>query len=163
MSGIYGISSSYLPQLLSHQTGLSVTASTAGTFYAIGSAISVPRSGIAVISMTGHISAGVGITGMKLTRGSNTYQYGSINSTSGTYSSMFANYGAYDSYPYFVGTTPTPLFAVGNNSSYTQNYLSGASPSFILPVYSGDSLQFLAANNTANDISYIDDLLVMLI
>ncbi|MEM3225717.1 MAG: hypothetical protein QXS44_01510 [Saccharolobus sp.] len=154
MSGIYGVSSSYLPTMLSHQTKLSVTVSTANTFYAIGSAISIPRNGIAVISMSGHVSTDVGYIQLKLTRGSNTYTYGTDSN------SLFGNMGFYDGNNYINSTSPLPLFSTGN---YNSNYTSGASPSFILPVYSNDSLQFFATNNTSSEITYIDDLLVMLI
>ncbi|MEM3859995.1 MAG: hypothetical protein QW478_11450, partial [Candidatus Micrarchaeaceae archaeon] len=130
MSGIYGITQSYLPQLLSHQTGLSITSSSAITLYAIGSSISVPRNGIAVISMSGHVNGGQGYIQLSLTRGSNTYKYGSYSN------SLFGNMGYYSEANYINGTSSVPLFSTGNfNASYT----SGPSPSFILPVYSGDS------------------------
>ncbi|MEM4056563.1 MAG: hypothetical protein QW578_05960 [Thermoplasmatales archaeon] len=161
MSGIYGISSTYTPLLLSHQTGLSVTASTAGTFYAIGSSISAPRSGIAVISISGHVSAGGGSIQLKITRGSNTYSFGQAYTGVDTGNSLFGNYGYGSSNNYISNTSSLPLFASGNFNSI--DYLSGASPSFIIPVYSGDSLQFYATNSTVNDITYVDDVLVMLI
>ncbi|MEM4056730.1 MAG: hypothetical protein QW578_06820 [Thermoplasmatales archaeon] len=151
MSGIYGISSTYTPLLLSHQTGLSVTASTASTFYAIGSAISVPRSGIAVISMAGHVSAGQGYIQLKLTRGSNSFLYGN------TSLSLFIDSIALNGY--ISSTTMESL--VTRMSTSTNNY--GSTLFHLIPVLSGDSLQFYATNNTASDITYIDDLLVMLI
>ncbi|MCW1300836.1 MAG: hypothetical protein OH363_06050 [Candidatus Parvarchaeota archaeon] len=168
MSGIFGISSTYTPLLLSHQTGLSVTASTANTFYAIGSVISVPRNGIVVISMSGHVSAGVGSIQLKLTRGSATYTFGQAYNPSSDLSSLFGQTGQYNGSNAIFTTSSSPLFVTGNfsntgSSSNGSQYTSGASPSFILPVYSGDSLQFYATNDTANDITYVDDMLVMLI
>ncbi|MEM3872670.1 MAG: hypothetical protein QXE05_08940 [Nitrososphaeria archaeon] len=138
------MSSSYRPSMLSHQTGLSVTASTAGTFYAIGSAISVPRNGIAVISMAGHVSGSYGYIQLKLTRGSNTFTFGGSDS-------LFNN----GSVSYIGATSSTPL-TTDYNTYYNNLPL-------ILPVYGGDSLQFYASNSGLNDITYIDDLLVMLI
>ncbi|MEM4067713.1 MAG: hypothetical protein QXV17_12730 [Candidatus Micrarchaeaceae archaeon] len=160
MSGIYGISSTYTPLLLSHQTGLSVSVSTAGTFYSIGSAISIPRSGIAVISMSGHVSAGNGFIQLKLTRGNSSYLYGEYNNSSGP--SLFGNIGSYNTANYISSTTSLPLFTTGNFSS-SGGSTSGSAPSLILPVYSGDSLQFYATNETTNDIIYIDDVLVLLL
>ncbi|MEM3873375.1 MAG: hypothetical protein QXE05_12520 [Nitrososphaeria archaeon] len=154
------IANPYTPTLLSHQTGLSITASTANTLYAIGSSISVSRNGIAIISIIGHTSGGAGYIVLELTRGSNTYTYG--NTTSTPPNSLFGNSGTPSSTNYINSTSPTPLFTTGNFTTEGA-YESGASPSFILPVYSGDSLQFYATNNTAGDITYIDDVLVMLI
>ncbi|MEM4067997.1 MAG: hypothetical protein QXV17_14180 [Candidatus Micrarchaeaceae archaeon] len=154
------IANPYLPTMLSHQTGLSITASTANTLYVIGSAISVTRSGIALISMMGHVSAGEGFITFNLKRGSNTFTYGY---TSGNPpNSIFGNVGYPSSSNYISNTTSLPLFTTGNFSTLSNNE-SGASPSFILPVYSGDSLQFYATNSTAGEVTYIDDVLVMLI
>ncbi|MEM3872395.1 MAG: hypothetical protein QXE05_07545 [Nitrososphaeria archaeon] len=144
-------SSSYTPLLLSHQTGLSVTASTPNTFFAIGSSISVPRNGIAVMSMSGHVSAGQGYIQLKLTRESNSYLYGNESS------SLFIDSNTFE--PYISSTTSEALYARASNASY--NF--GIIPYQLIPVYSGDSLQFYATNTTTNDITYIDDVLVMLI
>ncbi|MEM4068125.1 MAG: hypothetical protein QXV17_14835 [Candidatus Micrarchaeaceae archaeon] len=151
------IANPYTPTLLSHQTGLSVTASTGGTFYAIGSAISVSRNGIAVISMSGHVNSGNGFIQLELTRGSSSYLYGEYNGGNGP--SLF---GTNNTANYINSTTSLPLFSSGNFSSNGGSII-GSAPSFILPVYSGDSLQFYATNNTSNDTTYIDDVLVMLI
>ncbi|MEM3908012.1 MAG: hypothetical protein QXZ17_14340 [Nitrososphaerota archaeon] len=154
------IANPYSPTLLSHQTGLSITASTAGTFYAIGSNISVPRNGIAVISMSGHVNAGEGYIQLELTRGSSSYYFGTYNSAHGP--SLFGNTGDYSVDNYISATSSTALFTSGNFNS-TNSLPSGSAPSFILPVYSSDSLQFYATNSTASDVTYIDDVLVMLI
>ncbi|MEM3872988.1 MAG: hypothetical protein QXE05_10565 [Nitrososphaeria archaeon] len=154
MSGIYGLSSSYQPLMLSHQTGLSVTASTANTFYAIGNAISVPRSGIAIISMSGHVNGSIGYIQLQLTRGSNTYAYGS------TYLSLFIDSISLSNTG-ITSTSKEPLLS--NFFNYSSDNLYGSSLYQLIPVLSGDSLQFYATNGTANDITYVDDVLVMLI
>ncbi|MEM3845637.1 MAG: hypothetical protein QXU98_08050 [Candidatus Parvarchaeota archaeon] len=149
--------SSYSPLLLSHQTGLSVTVSSGNTFYAIGSSISIPRGGILFISMSGHVSADEGYIQLSLTRGGNTFTYGSTNN------SLFGNTGYYDKNNYISNTSSLPLFATGNFNQDSGIYSSGTSPSFILPVYENDSLQFYATNNDTNETVYIDDLLVILL
>ncbi|MEM3873183.1 MAG: hypothetical protein QXE05_11550 [Nitrososphaeria archaeon] len=152
--------SSYTPLMLSHQTGLSVTASTANTFYTIGSAISIPRSGIIVISMAGHGTNGS--IQLQLTRGSSTYKFGNYYETTGTlYNSMFGNVGSNNGQNYIASSSPIFLYTEANSNGNTN--IVGANLSFILPVYAGDSLQFYATNNTSGGITYVDDLLVMLI
>ncbi|MEM3872899.1 MAG: hypothetical protein QXE05_10120 [Nitrososphaeria archaeon] len=150
------IANPYIPTLLSHQTGLSITASTGGTYHAIGSSITVPRNGIVVVSMAGHVSAGQGYIELELTRGSNSFYFGN------GYHSLFSDNLYYSIGSAITKTTPTVLSTVGNYNT-GNSYSTGAQSAFILPVYSGDSLQFLATNNTASDITYIDDVLVMLI
>ncbi|MCW1309950.1 MAG: hypothetical protein QXP04_04625 [Candidatus Nanoarchaeia archaeon] len=125
-------------------------ASTANTFYAIGSAITVPRNGIMVISMSGHISGGGGYIQLQLSRNSNTYLYGS------TSVSLFGNFGNIA----IASTTSSSLYTPGTYYNTTEYDVL---PYFLLPVYSGDSLQFYEANNTADEATYIDDVLVMLI
>ncbi|MEM3873031.1 MAG: hypothetical protein QXE05_10785 [Nitrososphaeria archaeon] len=153
MSGIYGLSSSYTPLLLSHQTGLSVTASTANTFFAIGNAISVPRNGIAVISMAGHVNADNGYIQLQLKRGSSTYLYGN------TINSLFVDSKNFQ--PSIVSTSSIALYSI--NTASNGGYGFGFSSYQLIPVYSGDLLQFYATNSTANETTYIDDVLVMLI
>ncbi|MEM3860378.1 MAG: hypothetical protein QW478_13450 [Candidatus Micrarchaeaceae archaeon] len=150
-----GYNNSYSPLLLSHQTGLSITASTALTYYVIGTAVTIPRNGIVAISMIGYVSGGYGYIQLKLERGINDYFFGS------TSESLFADYLSYDSWPKIETNTPLPLSCSGSFSSESE-YSVGASPSFILPVLSSDTLVFQATNNTANDTVYIDDLLVIL-
>ncbi|MEM4067571.1 MAG: hypothetical protein QXV17_12020 [Candidatus Micrarchaeaceae archaeon] len=151
------IANAYLPILLSHQTGLSITASTAGTFYAIGSAISVPRSGIVSISLMGHVSAGSGYIQLVLTRGSNSYSFGN------TTTSLFVSNYTIDQYVNITNSSSSPLYANPMVQAISGGgyILNGRYP-FVLPVYSGDSLQLYATNGTANDITYVDDLLVIL-
>ncbi|MCW1309729.1 MAG: hypothetical protein QXP04_03485 [Candidatus Nanoarchaeia archaeon] len=140
------IANPYTPSLLSHQTGLSVTASTASIFYSMGSSISIPRNGIIVVSLSGHVSGGEGYIQLILTRGSATYDFGS------TSSSLFANSGD----TFFSNTSSSPLLSQWGSGSSELPY-------FFLPVYTNDSLQFYGADNSTNAIIYIDDVLVMLI
>ncbi|MEM4066843.1 MAG: hypothetical protein QXV17_08280 [Candidatus Micrarchaeaceae archaeon] len=157
MSGIFGATSSYAPLLLSHQTGLSVTATASNTEYAIGSSITVPRNGVLSISMMGHVSGANGYIILKLTRGSNTYTFGS------TTTSLFSDYinGVRSNTSYITSTTSTALTAIGDPSQTDSNPNRGHN-SFEWLVLSGDVLQFYASNNTANYTVYIDDVLVML-
>jgi len=148
------INNPYTPELLSHQTGLSVTASSANTGYNIGSAISIPKNGIVKITIAGHINGGQGYLQLNLTRGSTTYNFGSISSSG----SLFGN----NSTDYITGTSYFANYLIGSNPFQT-NPSYGSNP-FILeiPVLSGDSLQFLAGNNTAGGTTYIDDMVVIL-
>jgi len=145
--------STYTPQLLSHQTGLSVTATTANTGYDIGSAISIPRNGIAKITVAGHVSAGTGFIYINLTRGSTTYALGSISA------SLLVDKGEIN----VISTSSIMLSNIQLITSGAPTYaLQSNSYSLELPVLSGDSLQFLAGNGTAGDITYIDDMVVVL-
>jgi len=133
--GLSGISpGTYSLQSISHQTGLSVTATEANTFYNIGSSVTVPRDGIVKITISAHVSAGGASFQLVLTRGSANYYIGSVNGINNT-SSEFVN-------------------ALGNNSN---------SPLvFEFPVLLGDVLQLQASNETASYIDYVDDFLVIL-
>jgi len=127
--------SSYAPQLLSHQTGLSVAVSTANTFYNIGTAISIPRNGIVKVSIIGYVSSANsdGFIGFSITRGSNTY-----SSNSGSPIATFSN--------------GTSNFIILANNDFA----------FEIAVLSGDSLQITASENTAGITVYITDLVVVL-
>jgi len=133
MSGISAISSTYTPILLSHQTGLSSTVSTANTYYNIGSSISIPRNGIAKISIIAHIggSSDTGYLNINLTR--NSTQYNSNSNIIGS----------------FTNNTPLILNNI-DNGSYDINVLKG------------DILQFMVTSNLAGDTVYVDDLVVIL-
>jgi len=124
----------YSLQSISHQTGLSVTATAANTFYNIGSSVTVPRNGLVKITTAVHVSSGIGNFQLILTRGGVNYYLGNVNTC--TY------------------TTSIILNVLGNNSS---------SPVTLeIPVLGGDVLQLQAENNTAGNIVYVDDFLVML-
>jgi len=133
--------STYAPELLSHQTGLSVTASSADTNYNIGSAISIPRNGIARINVVGHVSGGTGFIGLTLTRGTSTYPAGC--------------YGAS-----ILGTVNSSI--ISNTSTAFLDADSTSNFSIEIPVLANDSIQLVVAENTANDTIYIDDLVVIL-
>ena len=139
--------------LLSHQTGLSVTATAANTFYAIGSAISVSRTGILRITIIGHTNGSAYIQ-LRLTRGSTTYSLGS------TSSSLFTDLV---SQAYFADGSPTLLIKniEASDANTIATSIQESDFVLILTVYAGDSLQFYGANGTAADVTYIDDLLVI--
>lgn len=150
----------YLPTLVSHQTGLSVTATAANTAYNIGTAISITRAGLIKIQMTGHVNAtSTGFVQLNLTRGGNVLTYGNMSQSLFT-SSTNGSSGTNPSSNIDNLTSNTPLFsvvywsAVGYNSN---NYVVE------LAVLNGDSLQFVAGNGTAGNITYIDDLEVLLL
>jgi hypothetical protein len=155
LTGINQPSSSYSPQLLSHQTGLSVTSSSANTGYNIGSAISIPRNGIVKITIAGHINGGEGFIQLNLTRGTVTYSLGGMSSVT----SLLGNQNG----TYIGSSTGFFTNVLSNSNPYANNSLYGSNPFTLeIPVLSGDSLQFLAGNNTAGDITYIDDMVVIL-
>ena len=146
------INNPYLPTLLSLQTGLSITATVANTFYNIGTAISIARAGILKISILGHVNAGAGYIILQLTRGGVTYTHGSISSSLFSWGNSGPETGIFN-------TTVVPLFASGlitTAGTFSNKYTCE------INVNNGDSIQFKAANNTAADITYIDDLIVML-
>ena len=160
------INNPYLPTLLTHQTALSATISTALTPVNIGASITVTRAGLLKIALKGHVNAGVGIVDFTLTRNSVIFYY--IEYTSGAHSSTKLGDSAipYDS---LYGT------ATGNNDGITATaasnlqrnvFVNSASPNVILdeniPVLNGDVIQFRVSNTVAADITYIDDLEVML-
>ena len=153
MSGLINPSSSSGPTLVSHQTGLSISSSTANAVVNIGTAITFPRNGIMRIQIFGHVSANSGQIDFTLTRGTTTYYFLQGKSTSlGGASTGF--FGDSSSTTAVIGSTiPNGLFPD------TINYLSNLNN---IPVLNGDVLQFRAANTTAADLVYIDDVVVML-
>jgi hypothetical protein len=130
--------------LISHQTGLSVTANASNTPYNIGSAISITQNGIARIMIIAHVSAGNGEIQLNITRGAKTYNLGLISQGS----TLFYTSGS----SYITSPSPTMQLANSDGGTYTLEIL----------LLNGDSLQFQAGNNTAGDITYLDDLLVVL-
>ena len=140
--------------LISHQTGLSITSTTAGTFYNIGSVIDITKTGIVRISVIGHVGAGTGYIQIGLIRNSVTYYLGT------NAASLFSENSATAS---FAETSPTLLLK--NTSGSNESTLSAAidEGDFVLSLllYAGDTIQFLASNGTAGDVTYIDDLMVV--
>ncbi len=154
-------SSSYAPLLASHQTGLSGTPSTANAPVNVGSAITVSRNGIMVISIKAHVSAETGFIDYTITRGGTTYYF------PGGSSSAIAentNYGLFASNPTGHGIT-----SITNQEALPSFFISSGdtTPSAeginTISVLANDTIQFRVSNSTANDTTYIDDLTVMLI
>lgn len=156
------INNPYLPTLLSHQTGLSVTATAAATPYAIGAAITMPRNGLISIFLIGHVSAGAGAIDFTVTRGTTIYYFGNATSTTMTgAAAALANAGLYG-----VGTSAYPINISSANilspsAIITSTDVNQFIPSFF-PLLNGDVIQFRAENNTAGDIVYITDVTVIL-
>ena len=151
------INNPYLPSLLSHQTGLSASISTANSPVNIGAAITIPRNGIMKITISGHISADTGFVSIVLTRGSNIFYFSSGQSSTVLSVSLFstvANLG-------IVNTTILPLTLSGNLGS-ASNGASLVEFKLEMPVLASDSVQFVAGNNTASTTTYVDDLVVVL-
>lgn len=168
----------YSLTVLNHQTGLSVTPSTANAWVNVGNAVSVPRAGKALISLKVHVSAGTGNVQILLTRGGVTYTYSIANTTcmqgcSGKSNSSTGGMPTPPSVAGFTNTSPAPLMVAPGTTTvneyttyYDQVYTASAlwNPKDFLEllVLSGDTIQLQATNNTANDTTYIDDYVVIL-
>ena len=141
----------YSPTLLSHQTGLSVTATAANTYYNIGTSITAPRTGILKISIIGHVNTASGFIAFNITKGTATYQSNDYSTSTSDFFTSIANGN-------FNNTVAEYLLhmGVGGTSS------SGGDYTMELPIDNGDVIQPIAANTGAADITYIDDLLVIL-
>ena len=163
----------YSLTVLNHQTGLSVTPSTANAWVNVGNAVSVPRAGKALISLKVHVSAGTGNVQILLTRNGVTYTYTIVNTTC-MQNCFYGFEGAssQQSLPSVSGFSNTSsaqlLVAPGASGAkvYTGDYNGSAlwNPHDFLEllVLSGDTIQLQATNNTANDTTYIDDYVVIL-
>ena len=145
----------YQPILLSHQTNLSVTASSANVGYQIGNPITIPRNGILKITIIGHVSGGAGFIYLLITRNNVTYFIG-LNSISSTLFSNAQSSGITTTASEFLSYSLANVTTT-NSQTYSSNPLV-----FELPVLENDNLQFRAGNSTAGDTTYIDDLVVIL-
>jgi len=138
------IANPYTPQLLSHQTGLSATISTANTWINMGTSITIPRNGIVKIILIGHTSSSSAAAywRLTLTRGTTTYtvqdERGNVSwgNTSAQTSAAFVSQYRY---------------AYGNSVLVIE-----------LLCLANDVLQLQTENNTASTTNYVDDLVVML-
>ena len=133
----------YVPILASQQTGLSATATAANTFYNIGSSFTISRTGLLNIGVWGHVNGGNGAIALQITRGSTVIVYGTSSV------SLFVTLNSVA----ILNTGIAPLFVDSSSVILT---------TYIIPVLSGDIIQFQIANNTAGDIVYIDSLLAIL-
>ena len=141
--------------LLSHLSGISVTASTAQAYYTIGPAISIPKLGKIKVTVIGYVSAGTGYIMINLIRNSTTYQIGSF------IYSLFVTASNSNTF----GNTSAELLIKNVSQSNALGATTNADESdfaFELPVIPGDTIQFYTGNNIANDITYITDLVVIL-
>jgi hypothetical protein len=149
------INNPYLPTLVSHQTGLSASISTAHSPVNIGSSITINRNGIIKISAAGHVSADEGLISVVLTRGSLTLYYSTNQSSTSLTNSIFANTNATG----ISNTNICPL-VINVNSGGTVTYSTLSY--FEIEVISSDVIQMVCSNTTASTTTYIDDLVVML-
>jgi len=137
------VANPYAPQLLSHQTGLSYTPSTAGVYGLLGSSVTVPRAGVLKVVIIGHVSGGTGSPNAQITRGTTTY--------------TCVDEGGHVVWNTFTTTSP---------SFVSRWRYSNTGPSlwvFEIPVLANDVFQLIGTNNTAGDTLYIDDMIVMLL
>jgi len=135
------IANPYTPQLLSHQTGLSITVSTANMWTNIGSSITVPRAGIVKITIIEHVSGGTSVWILNITRGSTTY---TINDENG--------------YGFNSASNTSPRFL----SRYRYSNYGLTFTVLELPVLANDVLQLQTENTTAGNTNYLDDFVVVL-
>ena len=145
------IANPYTPTLLSHQTGLSGTSSTANAPVNVGSSITAPRAGLARIRVFGHVSSGDGLVDFALTSAGITSYFNS-NSSSDLSQTLFGDVGQ----AYFSDPSETLLYPIYHTYG---NYVFD----MWIPLEANDVLQFRVSNSTANDTTYIDDLEVLLI
>jgi len=135
------IANPYTPQLLSHQTGLSATISTANAWNNIGTSITVPRNGIVKIILIGHVSSSTALWRIQLTRGSTTYV--TNDESANTVHSPSPNTS-----PAFISLY---RFSYGVTSLVLE-----------LPLLANDVLQLQVTSGTAGTTAYADDLVVIL-
>ena len=138
------IANPYAPQLLSHQTGLSYTPSTANTWGNMGTSVTVPRNGIVKIILMGH-TGGSGFTvswQWVLTRGTTKYNVIDVNGNS-TYSST-TNVSSARFVPRYLYTYGAGLYVVE------------------LLLLANDVLQLQGTSSAGGDTVYADDVVVIL-
>ena len=150
--------------LLSHQTGLSGTPSTANTPVSVGSAIAIGQNGLAIIEVSAHVSAGVGSIRIARTR-SGVTEYINVNpnndSSTVLNDSLFTDSGGTLSGGGY-GIAATIATRQAKNGTSGISIAIDSADALQIPVLNGDSLQFQVSNNTASDTTYIDDLVVMI-
>ena len=149
------IANSYTPLLLSHQTGLSGTPSTALAPVNVGSSITASRAGVLKIKIFGHVGAGAGFIDIALTSGGIT-SYLPANSSTTLTNTLVAD--AVSSSTLFQNTAEQYLYPTVSTSNYGDRLLTVE-----LTVNANDVIQFRVSNNVANDTTYLDDLEVLLI
>jgi len=136
------IANPYAPQLLSHQTGLSATISTANTYVNLGTSITVPRNGIVKIILMGYQSAGTAYWRLTLTRGTTTHV---VQDESGNVS--WGN-----------GSTQT------SSTFVSQSRVNSGNSILVIELLclANDVLQLQGTNNVNGGSVYADDLVVIL-
>ena len=149
--------------VLSHQTGLSGTPSTANAPVTVGSAIQIVNNGSISVAVAGHVSAGLGSIRILRTRNSVTdiiTQDPSQDTTTVMNSSLFTDNYSQISDSYGIGST-SRMRLNKNLSTSTSLPNHDVSDLLVIDALIGDEIQFQVSNNTANDTTYIDDLVVI--
>lgn len=148
---------------ISHQTGLSGTPSTANAPVNIGSAIAITKDGKVQIGCSGHVSSSSGTIRIARTR-STIVDYINLAPASETSSviesSLFTDGTAGLANPYNAFTSTTRVRLTKNLGRLDAGSYPESADTVTFEVLNGDSLQFQVSNATANDITYIDDLVV---
>jgi len=134
------IANPYTPQLLSHQTSLSASISTANSYVNMGTSITLPRAGIVKIILIGYTSStsAPATFRLTLTRGGTTY---TVIDQSGN--------------PSWSSTSSA------SNTFITQNAITGY---FVIELacLSGDVLQLQGTSSTAGTTIYVTDMVMIL-
>ena len=148
-----------LTTLLSHQSGLSGTPTSAHSAVNVGTPITSQRAGLITMRLYGHVSAYDGFIDFTLTSNGITSYFNNNTATSIT-STLFSNVsGSSANADYFANTTEAFLYPIVQANAGYGNFIFAME----IPILAGDVLQFRVSNNTANETTYIDDLEVLLI
>jgi hypothetical protein len=150
------IANPYVPLLLSHQTGLSGTSSTANAPVNVGSSITASRAGLLKIRAMGHVSAGTGFIDFILTIGGIAYYIIGNTASNLNLSILSATMGVAPSTG-FISVSENLLYPTKSSGQYGDLLFT-----LEIPVNTNDVIQFRVSNGTASDTTYIDDLEVVL-
>ena len=139
---------------ISHQTGLSAAVSALNAPVNIGSAISITKNGLMLISLKGHVSANTGYIDFTLTRNAVIYYFSISANSTNLSNSMWSEF---QNLPDIKGTSTValvPTFMSSNAGFLVLNDVLQIS------VLNGDSIQFRASSTGASTV-YLDDLTVI--
>ena len=155
----------YVNQLsvLSGQSGLSATVSTANAPVNIGTAIAISNNGTIKIEISAHVSGGIGSIRIARTRnGIVDYinQIPNLETSTNQEASLFSDGASVLTDSAGFGSTTRERLNVTLGDEVGSPLVS-KSDILELLVLAGDSLQFQVSNTVAGDITYIDDLEVL--
>ena len=155
----------YVNQLsvLSGQSGLSATVSTANAPVNIGTAIAISNNGTVKIEISAHVSGGRGSIRIARTRNSIVdyiNQQPNLETSTNQEASLFSDGASVLTDSVGFGSTTRERLNVTLGDEVGAPFVS-KSDILELLVLDGDSLQFQVSNTVAGDITYIDDLRVL--